>query len=96
MESDTLETQYILEKTYIPSTDVSGVQSLFTTLTPVADGNVSHQIPTKLLLIDSSVEDYDFIIRSANTDTTCIIFDYNMDTLDTLKIKINDQSASFF
>ena len=55
--------------------------------------NVPHDIPIQhncknLLLIDSRVREYDRIIASINNDTTYIVFDYIVDTMDTLKTKI--------
>ena len=48
----------------------------------------SQHICKNLLLIDSRVKAYDEIIASINIDTTYIVFDYEVDTIDVLKMKI--------
>jgi len=48
----------------------------------------SQHIYKNLLLIDSRVREYNHIITSTNNDTTCIVFDYAVETMNTLKTKI--------
>ena len=48
----------------------------------------SQHICKNLLLIDSRIKAYDEIIASINSDTTYIVFDYEVDTIDVLKTKI--------
>ena len=48
----------------------------------------NQHIYKNLLLIDSRVKAYDEIIASINNDTAHIVFDYDVDTTDTLKTKI--------
>ena len=61
--------------------------------TPANSDNVPPHISIQnicknLLFIDSRVREYDRIISSINNDTTYIVFDYAVDTIDTLKTKI--------
>ena len=46
----------------------------------------------KLLLIDSRINDYQKIINSTNNDTACIIFNYFVDTFNSIKEKITQIS----
>ena len=49
-----------------------------------------------LLLIDSRVQQYGYIISSLNNDTGYIVFDYFIDTFETLKNKIAEQTSPEF
>ena len=42
---------------------------------------------TCVLLIDKRLANYDEIIASANAVTACVVFDYNIDTFDTLRTR---------
>jgi len=49
-----------------------------------------------LLLIDSRITANELIVQSMNDNTQCIIFDYSVDTIETLKTKISEHSVQEF
>ena len=49
---------------------------------------------TCVLLIDKRLANYDEIIASANAVTACVVFDYDLDTFDTLKTRGIDRITS--
>ena len=53
-------------------------------------------INCKMLLIDINIKDINVIIESLQEDVSYIIINYNNDTFDTLKNKINDLNISSF
>ena len=59
--------------------------------TSMLPGNV-----VNLLLIDSRIPANELIVQSMNDNTQCIIFDYSVDTIETLKAKISEHSAPEF
>jgi len=49
-----------------------------------------------LLLIDSRIPANELIMQAMNDNTQCIIFDYSVDTIETLKAKISEHSTQEF
>jgi alpha-tubulin suppressor-like RCC1 family protein len=49
-----------------------------------------------LLLIDSRITANELIVQAMNDNTQCIIFDYSVDTIETLKAKISEHPSPEF
>ena len=49
-----------------------------------------------LLLIDSRISANELIVQAMNDNTQCIIFDYSVDTIETLKTKISEHPVQEF
>jgi alpha-tubulin suppressor-like RCC1 family protein len=49
-----------------------------------------------LLLIDSRISANELIVQAMNDNTQCIIFDYSVDTIETLKAKISEHPVQEF
>jgi alpha-tubulin suppressor-like RCC1 family protein len=49
-----------------------------------------------LLLIDSRIPANELIVQAMNDNTQCIIFDYSVDTIETLKTKISEHPVQEF